>query len=57
LKLGIFIYNSIAYAYFPDSKILQTRLQNLTWSHIQAALGEKTQAGRNCHLKEAGEQM
>lgn len=30
------------YIFFPDKKILQTRLQNLTWSHIQAILGEKS---------------
>lgn len=34
-------YYRLLYLYFPDRKILQTRLQNLTWSHIQAVLGEK----------------
>ncbi|MBJ2188425.1 MAG: hypothetical protein JFR41_07375 [Muribaculaceae bacterium] len=37
-------YYRLLYAYFPDWKILQTRLQNLTWSHIPAVLSEKTQA-------------
>jgi predicted nuclease of restriction endonuclease-like (RecB) superfamily len=50
-------YYRLLYAYFPDWEILQTRLQNLTWSHIQAVLGEKTEAGRNWYLKEAAEQM
>ncbi len=55
-------YRSLAYyrslyVYFPDWEILQTRLQNLTWSHIQAVLGEKTESGRNWYLKEAAEQM
>lgn len=50
-------YYRLLYAYFPDWEILQTRLQNLTWSHIQAVLGEKTEEGRNWYLKEASEQM
>ncbi|MCM1519693.1 MAG: PDDEXK nuclease domain-containing protein [Lachnoclostridium sp.] len=50
-------YYRLLYAYFPDWEILQTRLQNLTWSHIQAVLGEKTEAGRYWYLKEAAEQM
>lgn len=50
-------YYRLLYAYFPNWEILQTRLQNLTWSHVQAVLGEKTEAGRNWYLKEAAEQM
>lgn len=50
-------YYRLLYAYFPDWEILQTRLQNLTWSHVQAVLGEKTEEGRNWYLKEAAEQM
>lgn len=50
-------YYRLLYAYFPNWEILQTRLQNLTWSHIQAVLGEKTEAGRNWYLKEAAAQM
>ena len=50
-------YYRLLYAYFPDWEILQTRLQNLTWSHIQAVLGEKTEAGRSWYLKEAADQM
>jgi len=50
-------YYRLLYVYFPDWEILQTRLQNLTWSHIQAILGEKTEAGRYWYLKEAAEQM
>lgn len=50
-------YYRLLYAYFPDWEILQTCLQNLTWSHIQAVLGEKTEAGRNWYLKETAEQM
>lgn len=50
-------YYRLLYAYFPDWEILQMRLQNLTWSHVQAVLGEKSEAGRNWYLKEAAEQM
>lgn len=50
-------YYRLLYVYFPDWEILQTRLQNLTWSHIQAILGEKSEAGRNWYLREAAEQM
>ncbi len=45
------------YIYFPDRKILQTRLQNLTWSHIQAILGEKNEKARFWYMKEAAQQM
>lgn len=50
-------YYRLLYAYFPEWEILQTRLQNLTWSHLQAILGEKTEHGRIWYLKEASEQM
>ena len=45
------------YIYFPDIKILQTRLQNLTWSHIQAILGEKNEKARWWYMDEAAQQM
>lgn len=45
------------YLYFPDMKILQTRLQNLTWSHVQAILGEKNENARWWYLNEAAQQM
>lgn len=50
-------YYRLLYIYFPDWKILHTRVQNLTWSHIRTVLGEKTEEGRNWYLKEAAEQM
>lgn len=45
------------YVYFPDRKILQTRLQNLTWSHLQAILGEKSEKARFWYMDEAVQQM
>lgn len=45
------------YIYFPDRKILQSRLQNLTWSHIQAILGEKNEKARMWYMDEAAQQM
>lgn len=45
------------YLYFPEIKILQTRLQNLTWSHIQAILGEKNENARWWYISEAAQQM
>ena len=45
------------YIYFPERKILPTRLQNLTWSHIQAILGEKNEKARLWYMKEAALQM
>ncbi|MDE6395640.1 MAG: PDDEXK nuclease domain-containing protein [Muribaculaceae bacterium] len=45
------------YIYFPDRLILQTRLQNLTWSHIQAILGEKNEKARLWYMDEAARQM
>ncbi len=45
------------YAYFPDWKILHTRVQNLTWSHIKVILGEKDKNGRLWYLNEAANQM
>ena len=45
------------YIYFPDREILQTRLQNLTWSHIQAILGEKSEKARLWYMDEAAQQM
>lgn len=44
------------YIYFPNYEILQTRLQNLTWSHIQAILGEKNEAARLWYINEAAQQ-
>lgn len=45
------------YVYFPDWEILQTRLQNLTWSHIQAILGEKNEKARWWYIEETAQQM
>ena len=45
------------YVYCPDRKILQTRLQNLTWSHLQAILGEKSEKARLWYMDEAAQQM
>lgn len=45
------------YIYFPNRKILQTHLQNLTWSHIQAILGEKSEKARLWYINEAAQQM
>ncbi len=45
------------YIYFPDRKILQTRLQNLSWSHIHAVLGEKDERARLRYMGEAVQQM
>ena len=45
------------YIYFPDRKILQTRLQNLSWSHIHAVLGEKDERARLWYMGEAVQQM
>ena len=45
------------YVYYPDRKILQTRLQNLTWSHLQAILGEKSEKARLWYMDEASQQM
>ncbi len=45
------------YIYFPDRKILQTRLQNLSWSHIQAVLGEKDERARLWYMGETVQQM
>lgn len=45
------------YIYFPDRKILQTRLQNLTWSHLQTILGEKSEKARLWYMDEAAQQM
>lgn len=50
-------YYRLLYIDFPCWEILHTRVQNLTWSHIRAVLGEKTESGRNWYLKEAAEQM
>ena len=50
-------YYRLLYIDFPNWEILHTRVQNLTWSHIRAVLGEKTESGRNWYLKEAAEQM
>lgn len=50
-------YYRLLYLYFPDRKILQTRLQNLTWSHIQAVLGEKNEKARLWYMDEAAQQM
>lgn len=50
-------YYRLLYIDFPQWEILHARVQNLTWSHIRAVLGEKTDSARNWYLKEAAEQM
>lgn len=63
LELGKgFSYRNLAYCrklyiYYPDWKILQSRLQNLTWTHIQSILGEKDKNARWWYMNEAAEQM
>ena len=41
------------YTLFPDEKILHTRVQNLTWSHIRAVLRVDNPEARNWYLQEA----
>ena len=45
------------YIYFPEWEILHTRVQNLTWSHIKAILGEKSEKARLWYIDEAAQQM
>ncbi|MBD5206302.1 MAG: DUF1016 domain-containing protein [Bacteroidales bacterium] len=45
------------YVYFPEWEILHTRVQNLTWSHIKAILGEKNEKARLWYMDEAAQQM
>ncbi|MBD5313262.1 MAG: DUF1016 domain-containing protein [Bacteroides sp.] len=45
------------YVYFPEWEILHTRVQNLTWSHIKAILGEKNEDARLWYMDEAAQQM
>lgn len=49
-------YRSL-YIYFPKWEILQTSLQNLSWSHIQIILGEPNKTAREWYLNEAATQM
>lgn len=50
-------YYRLLYIYFPDWKILHTRVQNLTWSHIKMVLHEENEKARDWYLAEAAEQM
>ncbi len=45
------------YVYFPEWEILHTRVQNLTWSHIKAILGERNEQARLWYMDEAAQQM
>lgn len=45
------------YLSFPDLKILQTRLQNLRWSHIITALRVDDVTARRWYLENAASQM
>ncbi len=45
------------FIYFPNIKTLQTRMQNLTRSHIQARLGERDEDARLWYMEEASRQM
>ncbi|MEF2751710.1 MAG: DUF1016 N-terminal domain-containing protein [Muribaculaceae bacterium] len=45
------------YIDYPDGKILHTRVQNLTWSHIRALLRVDNPEARSWYMKEASEQM
>lgn len=50
------VYSQI-YIDYPDGKILHTRVQNLTWSHIRALLRVDNPEARSWYMKEASEQM
>ena len=45
------------YLDYSDGKILHTRVQNLTWSHIRALLRVDNPEARSWYMKEASEQM
>ena len=45
------------YSYYPNWQILQTRLQNLSWSHIQTIIGEEDEKARDWYLAESSNQM
>lgn len=45
------------YSYYPNWQILQTRLQNLSWSHIQTIIGEEDEKARDWYLAECFDQM
>lgn len=44
------------YLAFPDSEILHTRVQNLTWSHMRELIRVSNPQARNWYMKEASEQ-
>lgn len=50
-------YFSKFYLTIPDMSILQTRLQNLKWSHILTALRVDDEVARRWYLSSASEQM
>ena len=45
------------YSYYPNWQILQTCLQNLSWSHIQTIIGEEDEKARDWYLAECSDQM
>lgn len=45
------------YSFYPNWQILQTRLQNLSWSHIQTIIGEEDEKARDWYLSESSNQM
>ena len=45
------------YLSFKDLEIAQTRVRNLTWSHLCIIMREATPEGRQWYMKEASEQM
>ncbi len=45
------------YLDYPDGKILHTRVQNLTWSHIRTLLRVDNPEARDWYMKEASGQM
>lgn len=45
------------YSYYPNWQILQTRLQNLSWSHIQTIIGEEDEKARDWYLAKCSDQM
>ena len=50
-------YCRLFYRMFTEDQILQTRLQNLTWSHYVELLRVDNEAARNWYLQEAASQQ
>ncbi|MBR1927645.1 MAG: DUF1016 family protein [Bacteroidales bacterium] len=49
-------YYRLFYLTFNDIEILQTRVQNLTWSHVRTLLGVTDEKAREWYLQEASSQ-